>query len=54
MRFLRLCARFHFASAFRKSSLDTLNIFLTALSNLSASVLPGMFGAAAGFIVLPS
>jgi hypothetical protein len=54
VRFFRACARFHFASRFSTSSFDTLNIRRTALSNFSASVLPGTFGAGSGFISLPS
>src|SRR6266496_1801005 len=52
-RFFRARARFHFASAFRRSSLETVRTLRTALSNLSNSVLPGIFGAGNGFIQSP-
>jgi len=48
--FFRARDRFHFASAFRTSSFETVNILRTALSKRSASVLPGTFGAGVGFI----
>jgi hypothetical protein len=49
-RFFRSRARFHFASSFSKSTFDTVRTLRKALSIRSASVLPGTFGAGAGFI----
>ena len=52
VRLFRVRSRFHFASRFSSSSFDTLNILRRALSNLSASVLPGTCGAGNGLIWL--
>jgi hypothetical protein len=49
-RFFFARVRFSLASSFRYASFETLNTLRTALSNLSASVLPGTWGAGAGFI----
>jgi hypothetical protein len=49
-RFFRSRSFFSLASSFRYASLETLKTFLTALLIRSASVLPGTFGAGAGFI----
>jgi hypothetical protein len=50
VRLFRVRSRFHFASRFSRSFFDTLNILRRALSNLSASVLPGTCGAGNGFM----
>jgi hypothetical protein len=50
-RFFR--ARPHLLFSLNMSSFETVNILQTALSNRSASVLPGTFGAGAGFIEPP-
>jgi hypothetical protein len=42
------------ASCFRYGPFGTLNIMRTALSMGSAGVLPGTFGAGAGFILVSS
>lgn len=44
VRFFAGFVRWYSASASRKASLETLNILRTALSNFSASVLPGTSG----------
>jgi hypothetical protein len=49
-RFFRARSFFNLASSSRYASFETVNSFLTALSNRSASVLPGTLGAGAGFI----
>jgi hypothetical protein len=48
-RFFLALACFHFASAFSKSVFETVSTLRKALSNFSASVLPGTFGAGCGF-----
>lgn len=50
-RFFLVCARFHFSSAFSRSSLEILSTVRRALLIFSLGESPGTFGAGSGFTI---